>query len=92
MQETLTSFRIKKLVDGRFETANEAYDFTVSLRGLSSGKYYEMTGDKSQTYTAMPDGTCEFSFTLQKDDEVIISVPIGASYMVKEGGGSYTSK
>lgn len=92
LQETLTSFKVKKIVDGRFETTDEEYNFTVLFRGLHSGTTYRMTGARSMTFTASSAETQGYDFTLKNGEEVEISLPTGAYYMVKEKGGDYTSK
>lgn len=92
LQETLTSFKVKKIVDGRFETTDEEYNFTVLFRGLHSGSTYEITGARSMTFTASSAETQSCDFTLKNGEEVEISLPIGAHYMVEEKGGNYTSK
>ena len=91
VDETVMSFRLKKLVTGNYEHDDESYQFRLSLSGLQSGKSYSITGDKDMTYTANGQGTAQFGIELANGQEITVELPVGAGYSVTEEGGDYTA-
>lgn|GEM_PF-5194679 len=66
---------IKKTVSGNMQDSNKEFTFTI-------------TADKAMTYDGQEDTT--FTFNLKKNEEKVISVPVGATVTVSEDADGYT--
>lgn len=66
---------IRKTVSGNMQDTNKEFAFTV-------------TADKAMAYNGEEKTT--FTFNLKKDEEVVISVPVGATVTISEDASGYT--
>ena len=90
--EKLTSFRLKKQVNGRFELNDEEYEFKISFTGLKSKTVYHITGDRTFDFTSDSHGGKLVSFSLRDSETVTVNnIPVGSFYQVIEAPGDYTS-
>ncbi len=90
--EKLTSFRLKKQVNGRFELNDEEYEFKISFTGLKSKTVYHITGDRTFDFTSDSHGGKLVSFALRDSETVTVNnIPVGSFYQIIEAPGDYTS-
>lgn len=66
---------IRKTVSGNMQDPDKSFAFTV-------------TADRAMTYNGKEETT--FTFNLKKDEEVLISVPVGATVTISEDASGYT--
>lgn len=91
-EEKLTSFRLKKQVNGRFERNDEEYAFKLSFSGLRSKTSYQITGDKTASFTSDSQGRALATVALRDSETVTVNnIPVGAVYQVTETAGDYTA-
>lgn len=89
-EEDNTSFTLKKVVTGNYESDTLGYDFTISLSGLRGEKTYTLSN--GEAFTAGRSGRAVVNVQLHNGEEITVQdIPVGAKYRITEAAGQYTS-
>ncbi len=85
-----TSFILKKLLSGNFESYTESFGFNVTLSGLEPGEEYVLSD--GTVYKADRFGNADVRVILHNGEMVeFVAIPVGATYRITEDQGPYTA-
>ncbi len=83
-----TSFKLKKILSGIFESYTDSFGFNVTLSGLEAGAEYTLSD--GTVYKADRYGNADVRVSLYNGDVVeFIDIPVGATYRITEDKGDY---